>query len=230
MKWEYNLASPNVNKPERILTALGGGALLSYGLARRTLSSLFYIAGGILLLHHGITGKSRLYQALKINTNNKKRRDIASVGHGEGIKIERSIVIERTPNELYRFWRNFENLPQFMQDVRFVTVTDPIHSHWVIEGPAGKTVEWDAVVHHEIPNQSIAWRSVEGSPVDHAGTVLFHPTPEGFTEIKIVLNYSPPAGKLGEAVLEAFGKEPGERLEENLRRLKEIMEPSPVAQ
>ncbi|HJZ12195.1 MAG TPA: cyclase, partial [Acidobacteriota bacterium] len=76
---------------------------------------------------------------------------------------------------------------------------------------------------------SIAWRSVEGSDIDHAGTVLFRQTVEGFTEVKIVLNYAPPAGKVGEAFLEIFGKEPGTRLEQDLRRLKEMMEPATVA-
>ena len=90
-----------------------------------------------------------------------------------------------------------ENLPRFMDHLETVTVLDEERSHWVAKGPAGTKVEWDAVIHNEIPNQLIAWRSLEGSEVDNAGSVLFSPTETGDTEVRVVLRYDPPGGKVG---------------------------------
>ena len=123
---------------------------------------------------------------------------MASVGRGQGIKVEQSVTINRPVLEVYRFWRNFENLPRFMDHLEAVTVMDETRSHWVAKGPAGTRVEWDAVIHNEIDDELIAWRSLPGSEVNNAGSVHF--TPLGRrdgTEVRVVLSYEPPAGKLG---------------------------------
>ena len=89
--------------------------------------------------------------------------------------MDESIVLNRPRREVYRFWRNLENLPRFMDHLEAVTVLDEKRSHWTAKGPAGSRVEWDADIHNEIPNELIAWRSLAGSEVDNAGSVHFCP-------------------------------------------------------
>jgi uncharacterized membrane protein len=152
------------------------------------------------------------------------RSPVTSVRRGEGVRVDERIVINRARSEVYRFWRDLENLPRFMDHLESVTVLDEDRSHWVAKGPAGSRVEWDAVIHHEIPNELIAWRSLEGAQVDNAGSVHFSPTENGDTEVRVVLRYDPPAGKAGAAVAWLLGEEPSGQVAEDLRRLKQVVE------
>jgi uncharacterized membrane protein len=138
--------------------------------------------------------------------------------------VERSIVVNRPAAEVYYFWRNFENLPRFMDHLESVTVLDENRSHWVAKAPAGTRVEWDAVIHNEIENELIAWRSLPGADVNNAGSVHFTPAGDNATEVRVVLSYEPPAGKLGAAVARLLGEEPSRQVEDDLRRLKQVME------
>jgi uncharacterized membrane protein len=143
----------------------------------------------------------------------------------EGIKVEKSIVIHRSPAELYRFWRNFNNLPRIMDHLESVTVYDSRRSHWVAKAPIGSTVKWDAEIIKDKPNELISWRSLEKSDVDHTGSVQFIVNPEGpGTEVRVMLQYNPPGGKLGAVVAKLFGEEPSQQIEEDLQRFKEVME------
>jgi uncharacterized membrane protein len=90
-------------------------------------------------------------------------------------------------------------------------------------------VEWDAEIHNEIPNELIAWRSLAGSEVDNAGSVHFMPTANGDTEVRVVLRYDPPAGKLGATVARLLGEDPSHQVSEDLRRLKQVVEASEPA-
>ncbi len=135
------------------------------------------------------------------------------------------MTIDKAPEELYRFWRNFENLPRFMQHLQSVTVMDSIHSHWVANAPAGTSVEWNAEIINDRPNQLIAWRSVGDSQIGNAGSVHFTPAPGNRgTEVKVVLEYDPPAGRIGSLIAKLFGEEPNQQVREDLRHFKEIME------
>jgi uncharacterized membrane protein len=145
------------------------------------------------------------------------------VRRGEGIKVDRSITVNRPREEVYRFWRQLENLPRFMDHLESVTVLDEDLSHWVAKGPAGTRVEWDASIHNEIENELIAWRSLSGSDIDNAGSVHFIPAGDG-TEVRVVLRYDPPAGKVGAAVAKLLGEEPELQIEEDLRRFKQVVE------
>src|SRR5436309_2455902 len=130
-----------------------------------------------------------------------------SVPHDQGYRVEAAVIVERTPEELYRFWRNFENLPRFMKHLKSVTVQDSTHSHWVVKGPAGRDVEWDAEIVNEVPNQVIGWRSLDGADVANAGSVRFEQAaaPTG-SQVKVELKYVPPAGALGALVATIFGE------------------------
>jgi uncharacterized membrane protein len=147
------------------------------------------------------------------------------VRHKQGIKVERAVTINKSPAELYRFWRNFENLPRFMEHLKSVTIIDNTHSHWVVNAPGGTSVEWDAVIINERENELIAWRSVESADIDNAGSVHFTPAPGGRgTQVRVVLEYDPPAGRAGATIARLFGEEPDQQVREDLRHFKEIME------
>jgi uncharacterized membrane protein len=146
-----------------------------------------------------------------------------------GIRIRRSITINRPPEDVYRFWHDFENLPCFMQHLEAVEVTDGRRSHWKARGPAGMTVEWDAEMTEDRPNELIAWRSVEGSRVQNAGSVHFRPAPGGRgTEVVVDLAYDPPGGAVGATLAKLFRTEPGQQVQDDLRRLKQVMETGEV--
>ena len=147
-------------------------------------------------------------------------------GAGEsGTTVRKSLAINSTPEELYTFWRNFENLPRFMKDLESVKITSETTSHWVAKGPAGTNVEWDAEITEDRPNELISWRSLENADVDNSGTVRFEKAPGGRgTFVKVEMEYNPPAGIIGVAVAKLFGKEPGQAALESLRCFKQVME------
>ncbi|HEY6540553.1 MAG TPA: SRPBCC family protein, partial [Ktedonobacteraceae bacterium] len=199
----------NLGTIERWLSGLTGGTLLGYGILRRDWVGATMAAVGGALVARGAIGHSFLYQGLNIDTSQKDKQNVTSVQHNQGVKVMRSVTIQKSPEELYRFWRNFENLPRFMQHLQSVTVKDLTHSHWVANAPAGRTVAWDAEIINEKENERIAWRSVGDADIDNAGSVHFTPAPGGRgTVVKVVLEYNPPAGQVGKLVTKLFGEEP----------------------
>jgi uncharacterized membrane protein len=215
----------NVGRTERIASGVAAAVVAAVGVRRKRLRPfLLPIAGN--LISRAVTGRCPVNRALGRNSARRKRvSPVASVPRGEGIKVEKSVVVSRPPQELYRFWRNFENLPRFMDHLASVTVLDENRSHWVAKAPAGTRVEWDAIIHNEIENQLIAWRSLPGADVNNAGSVHFTPLHNGeWTEVRVVLSYDPPAGKLGAAVGRLLGEEPSKQVEDDLRRFKQVME------
>lgn len=148
---------------------------------------------------------------------------------GAGVQVRRAITIGKPVEEIYRFWRDFTNLPRFMEHLESVQVRGDRRSHWKVRAPVGTTVEWDAEITEDRPNELIAWRSVEDADVPNAGSVRFAPAPGGRgTEILVELRYEPPGGKLGAFVAKLFGEEPGQQVHGDLRRLKQVMETGEV--
>jgi uncharacterized membrane protein len=215
----------NVGRRERWISAAAAAALAAYGLRRRPGRALLLPLAGALLVR-AVSGRCPVNRALGRNTalDNEPSSPVTSVRRGEGVRVDERIVLNRPRSEVYRFWRNLENLPRFMDHLESVTVLDEERSHWVAKGPAGSRVEWDAVIHNEIPNELIAWRSLEGSQVDNAGSVHFAPTETGDTEVRAVLRYDPPAGKVGAVMARLFGDDPARQVAEDLRRLKQVVE------
>ena len=134
------------------------------------------------------------------------------------------MLVDGSPEDLFRFWRNFTNLPRFMDNLEAVTILDEDRSHWVAKGPAGTRVEWDATIHNEIEPELIAWRSLPGADVDQVGSVHFVPAGGGMTEVRVVLRYRPPAGKRGNVVAKLFGEDPARQIADDLRRFKQVVE------
>ena len=143
----------------------------------------------------------------------------------QGIRVRKSVTGNRPADEVYAFWRNLENLPRFMKNLESVQVTGGGRSHWKATAPGGTSVEWDAVTTEDRPNELIAWRSVEGADVPNTGVVRFVGAAGGRgTEIHVDLSYEPPAGKLGALVAKLFGDEPGQQVDGDLRRFKQVLE------
>ena len=223
------MQNQNVSNPERWLSVVAGAALAAFGLKRRSVSGLAIASIGGGLLWRGATGHCAVYKSLGLNTNGDGERQV-SVPYGRGIGVEKSLTINAPAEQIYTFWRNFENLPRFMEHLQSVDVQDSMHSHWVAKGPAGLKAEWDAEIINEIPGELIGWRSVEGSNVQNAGSVHFSPAAGGRgTEVKVVLRYDPPGGALGAAVAKLFGEEPSMQVMEDLRRLKQLLEAGELA-
>ena len=146
-----------------------------------------------------------------------------------GVWVARAITVNRPVEEVYNFWHNFENLPRFMRHLDEVRDLGNGRTHWKAKAPAGATVEWDAELLEDIPNERISWRSVEGSDIHHEGTVSFSPAPGGRgTEVLVEMRYDPPAGKLGQIFAKLFRAEPSQQVADDLRAFKQVIETGEV--
>jgi len=215
----------NVSDGERIVSLAAGSILAILGLGRGGVAGLITAGVGGGLIYRGATGTCPMYSALDIDTAHKTSRSAQDTEHG--IHIEQTFLINKSPEELFRFWRNFENLPQIMTHLKSVTVQDDRRSHWVAKAPkiAGGEVEWDAEITDEQPNQSLKWRSIAGSSVDLVGEIRFTPAMgDRGTEVHVFMNYSPPAGRLGHWVATLFGESPRRQMRDDLRNFKSLME------
>jgi uncharacterized membrane protein len=223
--------APNVNvgEAERLLSLLGGGALAVLGGAGpRGLNRLVLPLVGGLLAYRGLSGHCSAYAALGLDTS--EPAPATAVRAGAGVKVERAVTINKPAELLYRFWRQLDTLPQFMQHLKEVKVLGPTRSRWVAKAPMGMTAEWDAEVINDERNALIAWRSLPGSQVATAGSVRFTPAPAGRgTEVHVSLKYDPPGGKLGAWLAWLFGESPEWQVRADLMRWKQLLEAGEIA-
>lgn len=204
----------NTSETERWASLIGGGALVLFGLSQRSLrGALLAVAGG------GLAARSLgIGEELKLP-------DMP-----QSIKVEKTVTINKPADELYRFWRDFENLPRFMKHLKYVKVIDDSRSHWIASAPMGQSLEWDAEIVREEENRLIAWASVAGAEVENSGFVRFQPGPEGRgTEVKVVLEYNPPGGAITATVAKLFGEAPQQQIADDLGRFKQFMETGEIA-
>ena len=144
--------------------------------------------------------------------------------------IGRTVTINRSRAEIYAFWRELSNLATFMENVVSVSAIDAQRSHWIVAAPAGKTVEWDAVIIQDLPDELISWKSAEGSDITHSGHIEFRDAHGGRgTEVTATILYDPPAGTLGKIVARLFQEEPEIQSRRDLRRFKQLMETGEIA-
>jgi uncharacterized membrane protein len=219
-------ARRNISEVERWASMGAGIGLAAFGISRRRPAGYALAALGALLFRRGLTSHCDVYQALGVNTARGGGDTRAALGGSAGVIIEETITIARPQEELFRFWRNLENLPRVMRHLESVErVTDTI-SRWRAKGPAGLSVEWNAEIHNEVPNKLIGWRSLDGSDVVSAGSVNFEPAGSGSTRVRVRLQYSPPGGKVGHALASLMGRDAGTEIRDDLQRFKQQVESS----
>lgn len=144
---------------------------------------------------------------------------------GRSVRVERVTTINKPVHEVYQFWRQFENLPKFMRHLESVDVIDARRSRWRAKAPAGMKVEWEAELIEDREDEWIAWRSLPGSQIENSGSVRFSPAPGARgTEVRVQLQYNPPAGALGRGIAWLFGEEPDQQIHHDLHRFKQLME------
>jgi uncharacterized membrane protein len=148
---------------------------------------------------------------------------------GDGEIVGKSVTINRPRDELYRYWRDFANLPSFMENVERVDLLDDRRSHWVVKAPAGRTVEWDALLTEERDGELIAWRSGEGAEVPNSGRIEFRDAGARGTVVTATIAYDPPGGVVGKLVAKLFQREPAIQARRDLRRFKQLMETGEIA-
>jgi uncharacterized membrane protein len=216
----------NVGTTERLLSLLGGGVLAAWGLSRRNTSGLLLAGVGAALAYRGASGHCDVYQALRLSSADSTDQGTVPARHA--IHVEESITILRPREELFAFWRRFENLPRIMPHLISVTELDGNRSHWVAKGMTG-SVEWDAEIINERSDEMIAWKSCEDAEVATAGSVHFQSAPGNRgTEVKVVMDYIPPVGKLGAGIAWLAGRDAESQIREDLRSFKRIMETGAV--
>ena len=210
--------SVNVGQTERMVSMAAGAALVGLGLMRRSRAGLGMAMAGGMMLYRGIGGNCALYRALGIDHAAGEE----TVGQ-LGVKIQREIQVDEPAEKVYAFWRDFRNLPIVMPNLDSVQVVSDTRSHWRVKGPAGSTFEWDAEIVNDEPGKLIAWETLPGARVTHAGSVNFTPRPGGGTTVRVEMQYDPPGGELAHMVGRMFGADPGPRIEEDLERLRDAM-------
>jgi uncharacterized membrane protein len=163
--------------------------------------------------------------------DDEQGRDLAAeqIGTVESSVVGRSVTINRPLAEVFAYWRDFGNLASFMENVVRVDPIDAKRSHWVVKAPAGKTVEWDAVVTDEQTNAYIVWHSSEGADVANGGRIDFRDAGARGTVVSALISYDPPAGVIGKIIAKIFQREPAIQARRDLRRFKQLMETGEIA-
>lgn len=225
---QMRATSINLSETERLASALGGALLAAYGISQRSKSGAMIAAAGGALIVRGATGFCPGYAAVGIDTRRSDTKE--ALAGSRGTPVETAVTIARPHDELYRFWRHIENLPTIMPHLVSVKDRGEKRSHWIAKAPGGRTVEWDAEIINDDENELIGWRTLEGSDVVSAGSVRFRPaTGWRGTEVRVRLQYDPPAGKVGATVAWLFGHDPAGTIREDLRRFKQLIEAGEVA-
>ncbi len=219
-------AGRNIGEAERWLSIAAGIGLATYGLTQRRGARAFMLAAfGGLLVRRGASGHCHTYDLFGINTAGTGQDTRRALGGNAGVIVDERVTINQPVEILYRFWRNLENLPQVMRHLESVErITDTL-SRWRAKGPANTVVEWNAEIINEVANKLIAWQSIEGSDVVSAGSVHFDDLGGGRgTRVRVRLQYNPPGGKVGAAIVKLVGRDAATEIREDLKQFKQSVE------
>ncbi len=200
------------------------------GLRKRGFIGSLMVLLGAEMVFRGASGHCPMYGALGVDTTQNAtdpHNPDASVPYKHGVRVEYSLTVGRPAEELYAYWRKLETLPHFMEHLQEVTVLTNKRSRWVAKAPLGSTVSWEAEINNDIPGQLVAWRSLPGSTIDNAGSVHFDER-GAHTEVRVVLEYTPPVGQLGAAIAKLLGEEPQSQIAGDMERFKTLMESATV--
>jgi uncharacterized membrane protein len=155
-----------------------------------------------------------------------RRRDDTkrALGGSRGVFLRERVEVLAPVAALYRFWQNPANLPRVMPYLESVQPIDAVRSHWIVAGPVGSQLEWDAEVINQVPFETIGWQSLPGADVASAGSVRFRPIGSGRTDVTVTMQYEPPAGRVGASIASLLGPSPARRVREALLEFKRAME------
>jgi uncharacterized membrane protein len=232
-------AHKNLGEVERWLSVLGGAALAIYGLDRRGVQGGMLAVLGAELVRRGATGHCLVYEALNVSTATDAtahglHRDLragraATVRASRAVKVEHAVTVMRPAAELYAFWRDAANLPRVFEFVESVEMLSDTRAHWRVRGPAGKAIEWDAEIINDLPNELLAWKSVNDADIPNAGSLHFRKAPDDRgTEVRLILEYEPPAGHLGAWIAKLMDENPDTQVRRALQRFKHLAETADV--
>jgi uncharacterized membrane protein len=224
---QQSAGSINVGNAERKVSLASGTILALAGLSRRDLPGLIVAGIGGSLLYRGATGHCSAYKALGVSTADSQSSHRQLTQSSSTVDITQSFLIDRPADELYKFWRNFENLPDVMSHLQSVEDKGDGLSHWRADAPNlyGGYVEWDAKITADEPNKRIAWQSLPDSSLQNEGSIEFERAPgDRGTLVRVTMHYSPPAGQAGHFIAKLFGSAPDQQIREDLRRFKQLME------
>ena len=220
---EFRNMRINVSVAERWISAAIGGGMIAYGLRRRRGSgALLALAGGALLLR-GILGRSLFYKILGVNSATGE----GMPGQGKTanlLRMDKSITIARSAEEVYRQIRELENLPSLFGHLKSVETLSGTRSRWTARMPTGADLAWDSLLSEDRPNRKLAWHTDEESSLRSEGAIVLDPLPGNRTQVGVHLEYSLPAGKTGRIFAKLFGKHPDRLLDEELHRFKSRLE------
>jgi uncharacterized membrane protein len=199
----------------RFMATAAGAALAVWGAQRKGMPAVAARFAGTALAVRGLT--------------NLPARRLTGVAAGRrAVTVQKAITVQAPVGRVFAFFTHWENWPGWMSHVREVRVTDAagdhVRTHWAVDGPAGTTVRWDALTTALVPDELIAWKSVEGGAIEHAGVIRFAQTADGATTIDIKMSYNPPAGAVGHAVASILGRDPKRQMDDDLARLKTTIE------
>jgi uncharacterized membrane protein len=208
----------------RLLWSRVGGDMVDLASLARLFGSSDAGRGRALFAAASVLGVTALDVLCATQLSAEERTSGTAYRPGRAVVVRVAVTVNRSIEEAYSFWRNFSNFPRFMAHIEAVTVSGA-RSHWVAKGPAGMKVEWDAEIVQEQENERIAWRSLEGSDLQHSGTVRFVRAPGARgTEVRVELVYVPPMGTIGRTIAKLFGEEPEQQVRDDLRRFKQLIE------
>lgn len=211
----FELLQKNWSPTARLLTGMLGAGLVLLGARKR----------GALNLALGVLGGGLVLRA----ATNREFASLVGVGADcRGVDVQKTINVNAPVERVFAFWRDYQNFPLFMTNVREVRPIDEHRSHWMVAGPAGTPIDWISEITHVVPNERIEWRSEPGSPVRHWGVVRFDANGNGGTRLDIQLCYVPPAGAIGHAIAKVFGADPKSEMDADLMRVKTMIETGPT--
>lgn len=193
----------------RLFACAAGTALIAQGLRQSKPAGVALVGGGAMLVTRALT--------------NAGTRRLLGLSGRRSVDIQKTVHIAAPVQDVFRLWQDYEHFPRFMSHVRHVQDLGGGRSRWTVAGPGGAPVTWDAEVTKIVPDRLIAWKSIGGAVVAHAGIVRFDPTPSGTTRVTIRLSYNPPGGMVGHGIAWLFGADPKHQLDDDLVRLKTLV-------